>query len=76
MVRRTLEQRWKEGNAAAIYLNGHKDSVYCVQFDEYGSSCNLSSGTGSILTDAEIKLLLDPVTKPFGYGMLATPGHV
>lgn len=33
-VRRALEQRWKEGKAAAIYLHGHKDSVYCVQFDE------------------------------------------
>lgn len=34
-LRRTLEGRWKEGKAAAIYLHGHKDSVYCVQFDEY-----------------------------------------
>ncbi|KAK2812808.1 hypothetical protein FQN50_001137 [Emmonsiellopsis sp. PD_5] len=33
-VRRSLENRWKEGKAAAIYLHGHKDSVYCVQFDE------------------------------------------
>ena len=35
MVRRALEQRWEDGQAAAIYLNGHKDSVYCVQFDEH-----------------------------------------
>lgn len=34
LVRRTLENRWKEGKAAAIYLQGHTDSVYCVQFDE------------------------------------------
>ncbi|KAL4795591.1 WD40-repeat-containing domain protein [Aspergillus venezuelensis] len=34
LVRRTLESRWKEGKAAAIYLQGHTDSVYCVQFDE------------------------------------------
>ncbi|KAL1953071.1 hypothetical protein VTO42DRAFT_3633 [Malbranchea cinnamomea] len=33
-VRRALEKRWKNGKAAAIYLHGHKDSVYCVQFDE------------------------------------------
>ena len=33
-VRRALEARWQKGQAAAIYLNGHKDSVYCVQFDE------------------------------------------
>jgi F-box and WD-40 domain protein 1/11 len=35
LVRRALERRWKEGKAAAIYLHGHKDSVYCAQFDEY-----------------------------------------
>ncbi|KAI1971675.1 hypothetical protein LOZ53_006463 [Ophidiomyces ophidiicola] len=33
-VRLALERRWTEGKAAAIYLHGHKDSVYCVQFDE------------------------------------------
>ncbi|KAI5309798.1 hypothetical protein KEM55_002392 [Ascosphaera atra] len=33
-VRHNLEQRWKDGKAAAIYLHGHTDSVYCVQFDE------------------------------------------
>ncbi|KAN0070115.1 WD40-repeat-containing domain protein [Elaphomyces granulatus] len=33
-VRRALEHRWKTGRAAAIYLHGHRDSVYCVQFDE------------------------------------------
>lgn len=34
LVRRALEHRWKEGKAAAIYLHGHQDSVYCAQFDE------------------------------------------
>ncbi|KAL3453686.1 WD40-repeat-containing domain protein [Aspergillus insuetus] len=34
LVRRALDQRWKDGKAAAIYLQGHTDSVYCVQFDE------------------------------------------
>ncbi|KAL4882892.1 WD40-repeat-containing domain protein [Aspergillus karnatakaensis] len=34
LVRRALDSRWKEGKAAAIYLQGHTDSVYCVQFDE------------------------------------------
>ena len=34
LIRRALDRRWKEGKAAAIYLQGHKDSVYCVQFDE------------------------------------------
>jgi len=33
-VRKLIDKRWANGEAAAIYLNGHKDSVYCVQFDE------------------------------------------
>ena len=33
-ARRTLQKRWKDGRASAIYLEGHTDSVYCVQFDE------------------------------------------
>ncbi|KAI5296065.1 Cell cycle checkpoint protein rad17 [Ascosphaera acerosa] len=33
-VRSALDARWREGKAAAIYLHGHTDSVYCVQFDE------------------------------------------
>lgn len=34
LVRRKLAKRWQNGQACAIYLNGHQDSVYCVQFDE------------------------------------------
>ncbi|MCJ1307295.1 hypothetical protein MMC25_000941 [Agyrium rufum] len=34
-VRRSLDERWKAGSAAAHYLEGHTDSVYCVQFDEH-----------------------------------------
>lgn len=33
-ARKALQQRWIDGYAAAIYLEGHTDSVYCVQFDE------------------------------------------
>ncbi|KAL8752501.1 MAG: hypothetical protein Q9199_005694 [Rusavskia elegans] len=33
-VRKALHQRWTDSHAAAIYLEGHYDSVYCVQFDE------------------------------------------
>ncbi|KAI0025007.1 WD40-repeat-containing domain protein [Xylariomycetidae sp. FL0641] len=34
-AREELEQRWKIGNrASAVYLNGHLDSIYCLQFDE------------------------------------------
>ena len=34
-VRTLIDKRWRNGEAAAIYLNGHKDSVYCCQFDEH-----------------------------------------
>ena len=33
-IRHQLEQNWIAGTAEAIYLNGHLDSIYCVQFDE------------------------------------------
>lgn len=33
-VKQELEQRWKEGKARPVYLNGHTDSIYCLQFDE------------------------------------------
>lgn len=36
-ARKALHQRWQDGHAAAIYLEGHTDSVYCVQFDEYAT---------------------------------------
>lgn len=33
-IRSLIDQRWATGSAAATYLYGHQDSVYCVQFDE------------------------------------------
>ncbi|CAE7013764.1 hypothetical protein CFE70_002420 [Pyrenophora teres f. teres 0-1] len=33
-ARSIIDARWKTGTPAAIYLNGHTDSVYCCQFDE------------------------------------------
>lgn len=33
-ARADLESNWAKGNAMAIYLNGHTDSVYCVQYNE------------------------------------------
>lgn len=33
-IREQLEYNWREGKAAPVYLNGHLDSIYCVQFDE------------------------------------------
>ncbi|KAF2139670.1 uncharacterized protein K452DRAFT_300206 [Aplosporella prunicola CBS 121167] len=33
-IRKTIERRWLSSHPAAIYFNGHTDSVYCCQFDE------------------------------------------
>ena len=33
-ARKALQKRWTDNHAAAIYLEGHTDSVYCVQFDK------------------------------------------
>jgi F-box and WD-40 domain protein 1/11 len=33
-IREQLENNWREGKAASVYLSGHLDSIYCVQFDE------------------------------------------
>lgn len=33
-ARTHLDRNWDAGVATAIYLQGHGDSVYCVQFDE------------------------------------------
>ena len=37
-----LDRKWKEGKSRAVYLNGHSDSIYCLQFDEYVSPTQLS----------------------------------
>ncbi|KAI8671673.1 F-box domain-containing protein [Fusarium keratoplasticum] len=34
-VKQQLTHRWKGGKASPVYLNGHKDSIYCLQFDEH-----------------------------------------
>lgn len=33
-ARSVINRRWRAGAPAAVYLNGHTDSVYCCQFDE------------------------------------------
>ncbi|MBE7182644.1 MAG: F-box protein, partial [Terriglobus roseus] len=33
-LRRMLDARWHAGQGVAIYLTGHTDGVYCVQYDE------------------------------------------
>ncbi|RDA94777.1 hypothetical protein CP533_4229 [Ophiocordyceps camponoti-saundersi (nom. inval.)] len=34
-AKQELNHRWKGGKARPIYLNGHLDSIYCLQFDEH-----------------------------------------
>lgn len=34
-IRQQLSTNWKNGRCDTFYLNGHGDSIYCVQFDEY-----------------------------------------
>ncbi|KAI9692718.1 MAG: hypothetical protein M1820_009423 [Bogoriella megaspora] len=33
-ARKGIEKNWRTGNGKAVYLSGHTDSVYCVQFDD------------------------------------------
>jgi F-box and WD-40 domain protein 1/11 len=33
-LRHQLDENWKSGIAKPVYLNGHMDSIYCIQFDE------------------------------------------
>lgn len=33
-IRQQLKRNWLAGKAEPVYLNGHLDSIYCVQFDE------------------------------------------
>lgn len=35
LAREELDRRWRKGEAKPVYLNGHMDSIYCLQFDEY-----------------------------------------
>lgn len=34
-VRTELANAWRKGNSRPVFLNGHTDSIYCLQFDEY-----------------------------------------
>jgi F-box and WD-40 domain protein 1/11 len=33
-VRQELDMKWKRGETTPVYLHGHLDSIYCIQFDE------------------------------------------
>ncbi|KFA63141.1 hypothetical protein S40285_04778 [Stachybotrys chlorohalonatus IBT 40285] len=34
-IKQDLSRRWRDGKARPVYLNGHLDSIYCIQFDEH-----------------------------------------
>lgn len=71
-ARKALNQRWQSGYAAAIYLDGHSDSVYCVQFDEYGSMDHLEDVVTNY-TWLDIKSWQGRATGPSEFGM---PAHM
>lgn len=75
MVRRALDQRWKDGKAAAIYLKGHTDTVYCVQFDEYVDFTYLDVAIADC-TVTDIRSSLGRAIALFAFGMPITRGHV
>lgn len=74
LVRCALERRWKEGKAAAIYLHGHKDSVYCAQFDRYVDT--LPKLLRRLLTVPGTKSSPVPGTARSGCGMHNILGNV
>lgn len=67
LVRKNLESRWQDGKAAAIYLYGHQDSVYCVQFDEYVSTGASFAESANWKTGTRLSPALG--TAQFAYGM-------
>lgn len=75
LVRRALDERWKNGKAAAIYLQGHEDSVYCSQFDEYVLAF-IRFSRDATNPPVGKKSSLVPVIARFVCGMLSTRGHV
>jgi F-box and WD-40 domain protein 1/11 len=38
IANKRLQERWQKADMSYKYMNGHTDSVYCVQFDEYVAS--------------------------------------
>ena len=67
----------KEGKAAAIYLHGHKDSVYCAQFDEYVPRFFALAAIVFLLPNCHLETRLSPVpvTAQFACGMRVILGH-
>lgn len=62
-VRRHLDRNWRTGINQPVYLHGHQDSIYCVQFDEYVSDLHrhllhmLTSSRYKIITGSRDKTI-------------------
>lgn len=54
-MKQDLTQRWKDGRARPTYLNGHTDSIYCLQFDEYDTKAPHISYGNRTLTLVQIQ---------------------
>lgn len=70
-ARQDLDRRWKIGKQAlAVYLNGHLDSIYCLQFDEYASPTPGLRARSEFTANfpIETRSLLDLEIKLFGFG--------
>jgi len=67
-VKEELDKRWKEGKARPVYLNGHTDSIYCLQFDEYVTPSALEVSIMLTYVTGQ-RLLLDPATGPSASGI-------
>ncbi|KAK5989877.1 F-box/WD repeat-containing 7-like protein [Cladobotryum mycophilum] len=76
-----LSQRWKEGKARPVYLNGHTDSIYCLQFDEHKIISGSRDKTIRIwdMHTLECTLIIGPPEVVYGSTMLedaeGNPAH-
>lgn len=70
-AREELDRRWKRGEAKPVYLNGHLDSIYCLQFDEYVFALPRRPRTARfpVANDSiDLKSSQAQGTRPSGYG--------
>ena len=56
-VKQELDEKWKTGSARSVYLHGHSDSIYCLQFDEYVPLTNLAIYPSNPLTKSRSKII-------------------
>lgn len=66
-ARKAIDANWAEGKGRAVYMAGHTDSVYCVQFDEkkiITGSRDRTIRVWDINTNRCIKVLGGPSVRP------------